>query len=102
MASLVLAPKKKVVGLWLNKDTYRVTHLATNRTINYTIQGTELLEKNELQEWVLYCEEDAAKELSQEAAPKLTKGQQHDLGGVLLDIRDSKRYKRENLHGRYW
>ena len=58
---------------------------------------------DELDEICHWQREEAEKEWqSQEPKKPLTRAQQHDLGGTLVEIRASKEFTKENLHGRYW
>ena len=69
-----------------------------------TRSGKRLHEDSEMADWAQMCREEQEGEWKKEQRPApLTKTEQHDLGGVLMDIKASREYARENSgHGRYW
>ena len=71
----------------------------------YIIPQIELLESSELEEYMHWMSEDAEKEINgkrDEPRVQMTESQQHDLGNILHEIKDSRQYERENNHGRWW
>ncbi len=71
----------------------------------YIIPQIERLEPTELDEYLHWMSEDAEKEINgkrDEPRVPMTKGEQHDLGNILGQIKSSREYERENQHGRYW
>lgn len=92
-----------IQGVWMTPDNYRVYEVETQREENFFIPGTDLLETMELQELVAALNEKAEVVFRAPEKTKMTRDQQHDLGGVMLQIRKSKRYKKDNGgHGRFW
>lgn len=97
-----------LTGIWLTDNEYQVTEPATGRKEvvmipTHDMAGRLVYDKVELQELEHFARERVeAGWKKHEPKPALTKRQEKDLGGVLLQIRDSRRHKAESLHGRYW
>lgn len=65
----------------------------------------DIYDPNELEELILWQADEAVKEIRakrEDERKPLTKQQQHELGDVLTEVKDSNRYRIENQHGRYW
>ena len=93
-----------VVGVWLPGERYRIYEPGTDNEVTVMIPGADsIYDADELDEICHWQREEAEKEWQDKAAKvPLTRGQQHDLGGTLVEIRASKECSKENLHGRYW
>ena len=92
-----------LVGLWENLNTYRFTNEATGRSVPIILPEAQKMDKLELADIVAWQREWAEKELSIPAKPQMTKGQQNDLGTVLLEVRQSKRNRKERSgHGKWF
>lgn len=91
---------------WKDGSNLRIVQVdAIGNTVNEQdvfIPMVEIYERNELEDIVLSCVEDAERDFKVPKKNKLTKLQQHDLGGTLLEIRASKQRKREVGHGKWW
>jgi hypothetical protein len=98
----------KVVGYWLNEQTYNCWDPDTGQLQSVVIPmpRPNFYERNELDELEHYARESAGKDFEEALAnptPKMSKSQQNQLGKTLMEIRTSKQYARENSgHGRYW
>ena len=96
-----------LMGLWRGRNTYLILDVSESPPREYPIiiPGIELLDASELEEILIWQRERTEKEILAKRAnrrPKLAKQQQNDLGRTLLEVRASKRFKRENNHTRYW
>jgi len=92
-----------IQGMWVNLEHYRVYEIETQREENFLIPGTDLLEPTEMEELVIALNEKAQATFNTPPPPTMTKDEQHDLGGVLKDIRASKDYSKANSgHERFW
>ena len=94
-----------LVGLWAGRQRYVLIDPETSREYPIIIPGIELLDRNEIDEIILWQTEKTEKEIAQhkaKALPPLTEAKQHELGQILLEIRDSKTFRKENGHPRYW
>ena len=93
-----------VLGVWLPGERYRIYQPGTKREMTVHIPGADsIYDADELDEICHWQREEAEKEWQDKVdKPQLTRTQQHDLGGTLVEIRASKEFKKENLHGRYW
>ena len=93
-----------VLGVWLPGDRYRIYEPGTIREMTVHIPGADsIYDVDELDEICHWQREEAEKEWQgKEDKTPLTRAQQHDLGGTLVEIRASKEFTKENLHGRYW
>ena len=93
-----------VLGVWLPGERYRIYEPGNGREMTVHIPGADsIYDVDELDEICHWQREEAEKEWqAQEPKKPLSKDQQHDLGGTLLEIRASKEFKKENLHSRYW
>lgn len=85
---------------WLSGDAFKILEIETGREQTVVIPGTDLLEPQELNEWMQVLMEEAANDFKKPENPGLTKEQQHDLGGALMDIRAFKHKKSETGSGR--
>jgi hypothetical protein len=100
----------KTTGFWISDTQYMVTETETGRSEvvlipTRDISGEPVYSDTELEElghWAREGTERDWKEQDLNERTPLTKDQQHDLGGVLMDIKDSRAHKRESLHGRWW
>jgi len=93
-----------VLGVWLPGERYRIYEPGNGREMTVHIPGADTIyDVDELNEICHWQREEAEKEWqNKEAKSPLTKVQQHDLGGTLVEIRASKEFRKESLHGRYW
>ena len=93
-----------VLGVWLPGERYRIYEPGTDNEIIVMIPGADsIYDADELNEICHWQREEAEKEWrNKEAKVPLTRSQQHDLGGTLVEVRASKEFSKENLHGRYW
>jgi hypothetical protein len=89
-------------GMWVGPDHYRVYEVETGHEENFIIPRTDILEPTEMDELVHALDEKAEVAFKKTRPDPLTKDQQHDLGGVLMDIRKSKRRRAKVGHGRWW
>lgn len=87
---------------WVNPSCFKIVEVETGREQTITVPGADLLERDELEDIVLAMMEEAESDFKEPENPPLSRDQQRDLGGVLMDIRASNRYKQENNHSRYW
>ena len=92
------------IGVWLPGERYRIYEPGTGNEVTVMIPGADsIYDANELNEICHWQREEAEKEWQNKAAKvPLTRSQQHDLGGKLVEVRASKEFSKENLHGRYW
>lgn len=91
--------------LWVGATFLAIDSQNDNKEYRVAFGRVDIYDRNELEELFLWQRERLTKEILADRAkgqPKLTKGQQHDLGKTLLEIRDSKIFRRDNGHGRYW
>ena len=93
-----------VLCVWLPGERYRIYETGTKREMTVHIPGADsIYDVDELDEICHWQREEAEKEWqNKEDKVPLTRTQQHDLGGTLVEIRASKEFTKENLHGRYW
>ena len=93
-----------VLAVWLPGARYRIYEPGNGREIPVHVPGADsIYDFDELDEICHWQREEAEKEWrNKEAKVPLTRTQQHDLGGTLVQIRASKEFRKENLHGRYW
>ena len=93
-----------VLGVWLPGERYRIYEPWNGREMTVHIPGADsIYDVDELDEICHWQREEAEKEWQNKVdKPQLTRTQQHDLGGTLVEIRASKEFTKENLHGRYW
>lgn len=97
----------ELMGLWRGRNTYLILDVSETPAREYPIiiPGIELLDASELEEILIWQRERTEKEILAKRAirqPKPNKQQQNELGRTLLEVRASKRFKRENNHERYW
>jgi len=87
-----------VLGVWLPGERYRIYEPGNGREITVHIPGADsIYDIDELDEICHWQREEAEKEWqSNEKKTPLTRPQQHDLGGTLVEIRASKEFKKEN------
>ena len=92
------------IGVWLPGERYRIYEPVTCNEVTVMILGADsIYDADELNEICHWQREEAEKEWQNKAAKvPLTRSQQHDLGGTLVEVRASKEFSKENLHGRYW
>lgn len=105
--NLALPALPDLMGLWKGRNTYLILDVSESPPREYPIiiPGIELLDRNELEEILIWQRERTEKEILKKRGnprPKLTETQQHELGKTLLEIRASKRFKKEAGHVRYW
>jgi hypothetical protein len=93
-----------VEGVWLVGERYRIFEPGTDHEVVVHIPGADTIyDMDELDEICHWQREQAEKEwLGKEPQKPLSKDQQHDLGKVLFEIRDSQTFWKNSLHGRYW
>lgn len=92
-------------ALWLSPNKLQFTEAKTGWQSRPVIfPGIDSLEPNELDELVLWQRESAERDFkkAQPKKPPMTKSQQHDLGDVLNEIKDSKTRAMEVNHGKWW
>ena len=96
---------RPLVGMWDDQTRYRVIDPVSGRSEVVTIMGTEeeLKDPRFLEEIEHYAQESVAKGWKKvRDEPHMNDQQVKELPHILRDIKSSKRYKRENLHGRWW
>jgi len=98
----MLVTAQEVQGLWVSPDVFRLTHRITGRSIELVIPDSKKEEPKVLDELIQWQTEKSMAELRAGLPPPLNRDQQHDLGATLMEIRASKRHRRESLHGRWW
>ena len=93
-----------VEGVWLLGERYKIFEPGTGNEVVIHIPGADTLyDISELAEICHWQRERAEQDFhSRVDRPPLTKPQQKDLGKTLLEIRDSRDFRKESLHGRYW
>jgi hypothetical protein len=97
-------------AVFISDTALRVTEDGTGRSETVLIPTRDALgrlvysreELEDLTHWARESVERGWKKQDAKPQIKLTKFQQHDLGGVLLDIRESRNRRRETHHGRYF
>lgn len=87
---------------WVTDDHLKVIEVETRRERDVFFPGAALLEPDELEDLVGWQVERAEEYFRQPQDRPMTKSEQNQLGGTLMEIKASREYGRENLHGRYW
>ena len=92
--------------VWVNPWTFRVRHPVSGRATDVIIPGLDRMEKARQENLIAWQTEETLEEL---AGPEVnvrsqpfSKGDQHDLGKVLVGIEDTDRLVRATGHGRYY
>lgn len=103
MAGWLCRAMVKLTGVWANQNKYVFLDIDSGQEHPIFIPGANLLDKAEMEEVLCWQQERVAKDIADRAPkPSLSDTQQHDLGQTLLQVRASKVFRIENLHGRYW
>jgi hypothetical protein len=100
----------KTAGFWISDTQYKVVEAVTGRSEVVLIPTRDLTgelvysrdELEDLGHWARESVERDWTKRDKEPVKVMTKDQQHDLGGVLRDIKSSHAHKRDSLHGRWW
>ena len=96
-----------LTGMWVSSSQYLVTDAERGKSEVITILATE----EEIDDYANCLElehlareevEQGWKREEQEAKRPYSTDEKRDLGGVLGQIKRSRKYQRENGHGRYW
>jgi len=90
------------MSYWVTGDHLKVVEVESGRERNVFIPGSDLLEAEELEDLVGWQIERAEEYFKQPQERPMTKSEQNQLGGTLMEIKASREYGRENLHERYW
>lgn len=96
-----------LTGLWLSPTQYRVTDAERGKSEVITVLATneELGDFShclELEHWAREEIEQGWNQKEKEQKRPYTEDERRSLGGILGQIKASRRYKRENNHARYW
>lgn len=87
---------------WAGGSHLKIIDMETGRDQDVMIPGAGDLEEHEREDIVLAMLEEAESDFKKPEPSDMTKGQQHDLGGQLMDIKASRLRRRDSLHGRWW
>ena len=94
-----------VIGIWVDGTRYQVVDTITGRSEVVTIMGTteEMKDTVYMQELECLARETVVRDwrAAQRRMPH-TKAQRQELGHIMREIKESRDFSRENLHGRYW